>query len=114
MNDYLIPRRLVKNCRIAVINSTIKEETSCDLLVIDEIHRTGSESFQHIFTTVNYNMILGLTGTFERLDGKEKLIQYYAPVCDTITLTEAEKEGWVSPVTNYCVLLDVDLREYSQ
>lgn len=114
MNDYLIPRRLVKNCRIAVINSAVKEETTCDLLVLDEVHKYASETASHIFETVNYQMILCLTGTLERLDGKETLIKHYAPICDTITLTEAEKEGWVSPVKNYCVLLDVDLREYSQ
>ena len=53
----------------------------------------ASDHFSHIFHCVNYNMILCLTGTLERLDGKEAIIKQYAPVCDTITLEEAESNG---------------------
>ncbi len=104
----------MRNCRVAIINSAVKEETSCDLLVIDEIHTTPTQTHSSIYTSVDYKMILGLTATMERLDGKEALIKQYAPVCDTITLAEAEREGWVSPVKNYCVLLDVDLSAYNE
>jgi superfamily II DNA or RNA helicase len=52
-----------------------------------------SEIFKKIFEVVSYKMILCLTGTLERLDGKEILIKKYAPVCDTITLEEASKNG---------------------
>jgi hypothetical protein len=38
-------------------------------------------------------MILCLTATLQRLDGKEVLIKQYAPVCDSITLSEAQGEG---------------------
>ena len=93
MNDYLIPHNLVKNCRIAVINSAAKDVTTCDLMICDECHLFAAESFSHVFTCVDYSMILCMTGTLERLDGKEELIKHYAPVCDTITLEEAEKEG---------------------
>lgn len=34
-------------------------------------------------------MILCLTGTLERLDGKEELIKKYAPVCDSVSMKEA-------------------------
>ena len=59
-------------------------------------------------------MILCLTATLERLDGKEYIIKEKAPICDIITLEEATKNGWVSPVKNYLVLLDVDLTEYKE
>lgn len=59
-------------------------------------------------------MILCLTGTLERLDGKEVLIKKFAPVCDTITMKEALANGWVSPVREYVVMLDVDLTEYNK
>ena len=65
----------------------------CDLLVIDEAHLMASETFSRIFECVNYKNILCLTGTLERLDGKEELIKKYAPVCDTITINEAEENG---------------------
>lgn len=93
MTDYLIPLNLVKNCRVAVMNSAAKGETTCDLLIIDECHLACSPSLSKVFETVDYQMILCLTGTLERLDGKETIIKQYAPVCDTITLAEAEREG---------------------
>jgi hypothetical protein len=34
-----------------------------------------------------------LTGTIERLDGKEIIIKQYAPVCDTISMNEAIENG---------------------
>lgn len=34
-----------------------------------------------------------LTGTMERLDGKEIFIKKYAPVCDEITMKEALENG---------------------
>lgn len=69
---------------------------------------------KYVFECVNYKNILGLTATLERLDGKEILIKQYAPVCDEITINEAEKNGWVAPHKEYCVLLDVDLTEYNR
>lgn len=111
--DQLSERGLENNARVEIINSAIKLNWICDLLVIDEIHLTPSDTFKKIFECVDYKNILGLTGTFERLDGKEQYITKYAPVCDTITIEEAEKNGWVAPHKEYLVLLDVDLTEYN-
>lgn len=68
-------------------------ESVCDLLVIDEVHICGSEMFSKIFDAVTYDMILCLTATLERLDGKEVIIKKNAPVCDIISLQEAENAG---------------------
>lgn len=104
-----------QNCRVFVINSAIKEKYNCDLLVLDEEHRYASETFKTIFECVQYKLILGLTATFERLDGKHELIKEYCPICDTITLIEAEANGWVSPYTEYLVLIEVDdIKEYQE
>lgn len=59
-------------------------------------------------------MVLGLTATLERLDGKEYLIKQYCPVCDEVTIEDALENGWISNYTEYCVLLDVDLTEYQK
>jgi len=53
----------------------------------------ASDTFSKIFEVVEYSMILCLTATLQRLDGKEVIIKKYAPVCDTITLVEAESNG---------------------
>lgn len=112
--DELIKFGIFSNCRVIVINTIIKGEWEVDLLVIDEVHGTVSEHMKTIFDCVSYNFILCLTGTLERLDGKEILLKQYAPVCDTITMKEALANGWVSPVREYAVMLDVDLTEYNK
>lgn len=79
-----------------------------------EAHGAAATTLLSIFTTVNYRMLLCLTATIDRLDGRGEILKQYAPVCDQITLTEATKEGWVAPVKNYLVLLDVDLQPYKE
>ena len=110
----LIKRGIFSNCKVEVINTIVKGDWDVDLLVQDEIHICGSQTFSQIFERVNYNFILGLTGTLERLDGKETLIKQYCPVCDIVTMDEAIKNKWVAPVKEYAVLLDVDLTEYNE
>ena len=110
----LIKRGIFSNCKVEVINTIVKGDWDVDLLVQDEIHICGSQTYSQIFERVNYNFILGLTGTLERLDGKEVLIKQYCPVCDIVTMDEAIKNKWVAPVKEYAVLLDVDLTEYNE
>lgn len=112
--EELIKNGIFQNCKVVVINSIIKKEWEVDFLLIDEVHSTVSDQMRRIFDCVTYNFILCLTGTLERLDGKEILLQQYAPVCDKITLKEAEENGWVSPHKEYVVMLDVDLTEYNK
>lgn len=112
MNNYIIKYNLIKNCEVRIINSIIKSTHEVDLLIIDEAHLVASNMFSQIFNCVDYDMILCLTATLERLDGKEVIIKQNAPVCDIITIQEATNNGWLSPYKEYVVLLDVDLTEY--
>ena len=82
----LIKHNIFANCQVEIINSVINKKWNCDLLIIDEVHRAASEHFSQIFNNVVYKMILCLTATIKRLDGKEDTIKKYAPVVDTITL----------------------------
>lgn len=58
-----------------------------------EAHGSMASTLMSIFTTVNYRMLLCLTATIDRLDGRGEILKKYAPVCDQITLEEATKEG---------------------
>lgn len=100
-------------CEVQVINTVITRDWTCDLLVIDEIHMTLAPTFKQIFDKVKYKYILGLTATFERLDGQHIICNKYCPVCDTVPITECLINGWVSPYKEYQVLIDVDdIEEY--
>ena len=101
------------NAEVQVINSVIKHNWICDFLIIDEVHRVNSDDFSQIFTRVKYKLILGLTATFERLDGKHIIMQKYCPIVDQVTFAEALANGWVADYKEYVVLLDVDnISEY--
>lgn len=112
--EELIKWNLFLNCRVEIVNTIVKNQWNVDLLVVDEVHLIPTTNYSKIFDCVSYKLILCLTGTLERLDGKEILIKKHAPVCDEITMKEALDNGWVSPVKEYLVLLDVDLSEYNE
>lgn len=103
------------NTDVQVINTIIKHEWNVNILVLDEIHRYAPATFANVFNNVHYKYILGLTATFERLDGKHQLIAKYCPIIDTITQIEALTNGWVSSYKEYQVLIDVDdIEEYNE
>lgn len=96
------------NSDVQIINTVVKHNWNCNILVIDEVHRIPTATYSQIFEKVRYKYILGLTATFERLDGKEELIKKYCPVIDSVTTEEALFNNWVSPFKEYLVILDVD------
>lgn len=96
------------NTDVLVINSAINKPLEVDMLVIDEAHVCGAPQLSKIFVNIKYKLILGLTATFERLDGRHVLISKYCPIVDEITLLEASINKWLSDYTEYLVLLDVD------
>lgn len=106
---------LIFNIEVYVINTIIKHTWTCDMLVIDEIHVAGADQMSLVFTKVTYKLILGLTATFERLDGKHKLLEKYCPIVDVVTTMEAINNGWISMYKEYQVLLDVDdIEQYKE
>lgn len=106
--------KLFHVCKVEIVNTIIKNTYNVDLLVIDEAHTFCGERAITIFQVVKYRYALGLTATFERLDGKHELLTPYIPVCDIITLKDALENGWVSNYRNYKVLIKVDLTEYNE
>ena len=101
------------NTEVQVINTVIKHDWNCDFLILDEEHRYNSDDFSKIFDKVHYKLILGLTATFERLDGKHVIMQKYCPIIDKVSILECQVNGWVSQYKEYLVLIDVDdIEEY--
>ena len=106
------------NTEVQVVNTTAKNGYECDLLIIDEIHRTAADTLQYVFSKVKYKLILGLTATLERLDGRHTIIEKYCPVVDSVSIELAKASGWVSDFTEYQVIItadDIDLyKEYNK
>lgn len=99
---------LFHDVKIEIINSSVKNTEKIDFIILDECHRYAAESFYEIFRTKDPSIVLGLSATFDRLDGKHELIAKFCPVCDEVTVKEAIENKWLSPYKEYKVLLEVD------
>lgn len=111
--EQVLDQKLFDNVTVRVINTVIKSDWDIDLLVLDELHTYAADSFYTVFKKVKYKLILGLTGTLDRLDGKETLLKQKCPVVDEVSMEDAIENGWLSPYKEYKVMLDVDLTEYN-
>jgi superfamily II DNA or RNA helicase len=86
----------IQGASVMVINTAVRHNHVCDLLILDEIHNYTSEVFSSIFGITEYRHILGLTATLNPEDDRYYIIEKAAPVFDTVSLTEAVKHGYVS------------------
>lgn len=105
-NQELIDWNLFPQCSVKTMNDTSVNKYSCTLLVIDEIHKVGAPTLLNIFKNVQYTIILGLTATFERLDGKDEIISKKCPIVDTISVEEAIENKWLADYREYEVLIE--------
>lgn len=105
-NQELIDWNLFQQCSVKTMNDTSTNKYSCTLLVIDEIHKVGAPTLLNIFKNVQYTVILGLTATFERLDGKDEIISKKCPIVDTISVEEAIENKWLADYREYEVLIE--------
>ena len=117
IKDQWVRELAVRELKASVITMYMaaRQEYKCDMLVIDEIHKTPSNTLVKLFDNIKYKIILGLTATFNRLDGRDAIVSKYAPVVDTITLKEAIQNGWLSSYVEYKILIEApDIEEYRE
>ena len=71
-----------------------------DLIIIDECHLAVANSYRQIIETTGNPLLLGLTGTPERLDGRGlgEIFDVLVPTCSTAELIA---EGLLAPVQVY-------------
>ena len=93
---------------VEIINSAIKYTTQVDFLILDEVHRMASDTFYTIFNQRHPKIVLGLSATFSRLDGRHALLNHYCPIIDVLSAQEAIKNKWLSPYIEYKVLIEPD------
>lgn len=94
----------VKNFEVLVVNTACKLHLECDMLILDEVHTVGcADQFSLSWKNAKYNMLLWLTATIERRDGKHRELLRVAPIIDTVTFEEALLNNWVCDYTVYNV-----------
>jgi len=83
------------NIVVAVVNSVRDMELKGNL-IMDEIHRYGSEENFKFLENGNFKKILGLTATSVRQDGAHKKLFQYAPLVFSYSQKRAIDEGLLS------------------
>ena len=99
---------LFQEVSVEIINTAAKKQEKVNFLILDEAHRVVSDTFYEVFRNRDPDIVLGLSATFDRLDGRHILLNKFCPVCDIITVKEAIENNWLSPYREYKVLLEVD------
>lgn len=115
--EQVLERESIEFVSVWVVNTYIKYKHQASLLILDEVHRFLSDEFYKLFENTHYQLLLCLTATLERLDGKHDLLDEIAPVFDVVTMEEAKREGYVSDFTVYNLGLEFneeDQEEYKK
>lgn len=84
--------------------------TDCyDYIIIDEFHHSAAPSYQKLIDYYNPKILLGLTATPERMDGKDITEYFDGRIAAEIRLTEAIDRKLLSPFQYFGVSDNVDL-----
>lgn len=82
-----------------------------DYIVVDEFHHAPAPSYQRLLTHFSPKVLLGLTGTPERMDGKSVLPWFDNRVAAEIRLPEAIDRKLLCPFQYFGVTDEVDLSQ---
>lgn len=77
-----------------------------DYVVIDEVHHSQAGSYREIFTKLSPKIVIGLTATPERMDGKEIKPDFNNRFASEIRLQDAMNQQLLSPFDYFCVTDD--------
>jgi superfamily II DNA or RNA helicase/HKD family nuclease len=80
-----------------------------DFIIVDEFHHAAAESYQKLLSHYLPKILLGLTATPERMDGKDILSYFDDTISAEMRLTEAINRKLLSPFQYFCVSDTVDL-----
>ena len=105
-DKHIIEHELV-NTTVFIVNTAIKKNLNCNLLVLDEVHRYAADTFKNVFSKTTFNFVLGLTATFSRADNKHYLLERHCPVIYTMSLNEAKVKKYVSDYQIYNLSVDM-------
>ncbi len=89
----------------------ILPEDYYDYIVVDEFHRAAAPTYQGIFSHFKPKILLGLTATPERMDGKNILDYFDGRIAAEIRLPEAIERKLLCPFQYFGVSDDIDLSE---
>ncbi len=101
---------------IQTFNAKVLEEETAkdfyDFIIVDEFHHSAAPSYQKLLSYYTPKILLGLTATPERMDGKSVVDDYFAgKIAAEIRLPEAINRKLLSPFLYFGVTDNVDLNQ---
>lgn len=91
-----------------------KERTSedyYDYIVVDEFHHAAARSYQNLLEYYKPKILLGLTATPDRMDGKDILKYFDGRIASQMLLGEAINRNLLSPFQYFGITDDVDYQQ---
>lgn len=80
-----------------------------DFIIVDEFHHAVADSYQRLLNHYEPDILVGLTATPERMDGKDILTYFDHTIAAEMRLTEAINQKLLSPFQYFGVSDTVDL-----
>lgn len=80
-----------------------------DFIIIDEFHHASAPSYQNILEHFKPKVLLGLTATPERMDGKDVLEYFDGRISSEMRLCEAIDKKLLSTFQYFCISDELDL-----
>ncbi|MGL6105590.1 DUF3427 domain-containing protein, partial [Romboutsia sp.] len=80
-----------------------------DFIIVDEFHHASATSYQRLLEHFEPKVLLGLTATPERMDGKNVLEYFDGRISSEMRLGEAIDKKLLSPFQYFCVSDELDL-----
>ena len=100
---------------VAMLNSRFEsvfaklDPTYYDYIVIDEAHHSQADSYRKLFEHFQPKVLLGLTATPERMDGKDLRPDFGGRISAEIRLPQALQAGLLTPFQYLCITDETDL-----
>ena len=85
------------------------DPTYYDMIIVDEFHHAAADSYQKLLTYFRPRVLLGMTATPERMDGKDVLQYFGSHIAAEIRLPDAIERRLLCPFHYFGVADTVDL-----
>mgnify|MGYP000764901197 FL=1 len=84
-----------------------------DYIVIDEAHHSQADSYRKLFEHFHPRLLIGLTATPERMDGKDLRPDFGGRISAEIRLPQALQAGLLTPFQYLCIADNTNLSDES-
>jgi len=84
-----------------------------DYIIIDEAHHSQADSYRKLFSHFHPSILLGLTATPERMDGRDLRPDFGNRISAEIRLPQALQAGLLTPFQYLCITDNISLRDES-